>query len=448
MAVKLAPGETEVKEVRTRVEGVESRTKDPALPTQSEFMDWISVQPKSEWDKRQLSVRIYRGKDTKQFCTKLYEPPFSIEWIQANYGGGDYKILAYENGMIRWNIDVSILGTPKEPTSLPAGSGGGTSSNETTSVLRELVGMLRDELREARGNGTATQSLRDAMSLGTDVLRSAVPAVSEIVRQAGAPPPAAATNPMDEITRQFMTVAIQKMLNPSDPIETFAKMMGAMKTLMPEIGGSAGKTDLGTELIRSIPSAIQSAAAFMGKMAEARNAEFQMIQAQGRTQPQLPARSAAPGAAPRVEVIPPQTAPGGAAAAIPPVATVGPDGQKRDASGRLVPEDYWELLEAKIVTMIDRQDQPITDVANELLIWMDVENSAVTDKLLEAGEAGLLHLFQTRRILMQVPQNPRLTEFIKKFLELGIASRQRSQPEGPPAPPPNAGPDFQAQPTA
>jgi hypothetical protein len=447
MAVKLAPGETEVKEVRTRVEGSGGSTKDPALPVQSEFMDWISVQPKSEWEKRELTVRVYRGKDS-EFCTKIYEPPFSIEWIQANYGGGEYKILGYEGRMIRWNVVVRVLGAPKDPPIAPAAgssaaAAGGSDVSMLLNFFRESQRELIAELRASRGGDGAAEAVKQAISLNGQVFGGAVSAVQSVLQ-----PHANTPSPMDEITRQFMQAAINKMMNPSDPIEAFAKMAAAMKTFMPDTGGSAGKTDLGTELIRSIPSAIQSAAAFMGKMAEARNAEFQMIQAQGRTQPQLPARSPAPGAAPRVEVIPPQTAPGGAAAAIPPVATVGPDGQKRDASGHLVPEDYWELLEAKIVTMIDRQDQPITDVANELLIWMDVENSAVTDKLLEAGEAGLLHLFQTRRILMQVPQNPRLTEFIKKFIELGIASRQRSQPEGPPAPPPNAGPDFQAQPTA
>jgi hypothetical protein len=178
---------------------------------------------------------------------------------------------------------------------------------------------------------------------------------------------------------------------------------------------------MGVELVRALPGAISSAANFMGKMADARQAEYQMMMAARGSQPALPpARNVTPG--PQAVPSPPAQPQAQPQAQAP--ANGQPSAEQRDANGKLVPADYWEMIEAKIVTILDDRDTPITQLADDTLTWLDIENKQVTDNLLAAGEDGLLQLFTTRRILMQVPQDPRLTEFIKKFVELGTESRR------------------------
>jgi hypothetical protein len=105
-----------------------------------------------------------------------------------------------------------------------------------------------------------------------------------------------------------------------------------------------------------------------------------------------------------------------------------------------------EWIEERIVSIILNQDLSVSEAANEALIFL--QNALSPQGLAQLLDPATLNwLFNNRAILMQVPKNPRLTEFIHKFLELGSAPQPEQEPPAPapaddailePEPPPSS----------
>lgn len=98
-----------------------------------------------------------------------------------------------------------------------------------------------------------------------------------------------------------------------------------------------------------------------------------------------------------------------------------------------------EWVEQKIVDIF-RKGETVDSTVAYVLDFLDVSYPSLIpllldppklDARLKPGEEGLLMLFQNRPVLKQIPVNPRLTEFIKKFVE-----RAQGGPPGPQVVPP------------
>lgn len=91
-----------------------------------------------------------------------------------------------------------------------------------------------------------------------------------------------------------------------------------------------------------------------------------------------------------------------------------------------------EWVEHKLVSIL-RKNLPVSETVDNVLDFLEDAAPGMIPELLTVGErmiaggviptsatpaeAGILHLFQTRPILQQIPVNPRLVEFIKSFVE-------------------------------
>lgn len=446
MAVRPAEGEVVVETKRTHLEAAKANPGDTWTgpytvrfpkgadkPTASEFMDWIEQVSPEDWSAHRIEIHVRRD---GEYIGKWYEGPFSYEELQKTSGGGTYKIMCKVDGQLRFNLEVKIAGKPKDPTEVEAPATGERGE------LRELLNYLekRDaamwaELRALRGGPAAEEATRNAVQLGAQVLSTAVPAVAKIVEGAANHNPQPGPDPMRDLQMQFMQAAISKMLNPADPIETFAKMLGAVKQLGLDGGGNSGGGGLGEALIRAVPAATSNLASALRAMADGKQAEvraMEIMRANGH-QPALPA---APVPATNAQ---PAGQNGGN-----PVTNAQPAAMQPEApAARAEPTpqgNYFAFIESRIVRVL-MSDVPVDQAAEDVYNYLRVECPEMIDQLVAAGEEGLLGLFRTETVLAEVPQNPRLTEFVKKFIQ--IASEARV----PDMPPPGAE-NSTAQPSA
>jgi hypothetical protein len=85
------------------------------------------------------------------------------------------------------------------------------------------------------------------------------------------------------------------------------------------------------------------------------------------------------------------------------------------------------------VEILKEQSYTIDQAVDETLAFLYRAHPAVValmldppkmDSRLSPGEKGILQLFQHEPILQQIPVNPRLVEFIKKFI---LAAQQAEQ---------------------
>ena len=94
-----------------------------------------------------------------------------------------------------------------------------------------------------------------------------------------------------------------------------------------------------------------------------------------------------------------------------------------------------EQIELGIRNILLNPSLTIDESAHRVAALMEDLNPGMPDQVAAAGEDQILRLFQTRPILQSVPQNPRLTEFIKKFIEV-VKTAPVIQPAPPAGTPP------------
>lgn len=436
MAAKPGPGETIVQ--RTSIESSNQQQDPDKLPP---FWEYVESLNDADWASQGYRFVIERGRkelksDERSYIGDFFEKLTPAD-IAKRWGGGDYTIwfkVPPKGQQLKYKVGLKVDGAP-----LTAAVGASASSNgavapgdpisQMISMFREEMRGLREELKLARGGDAATQAVQQAVGLTGQVFSAATQAATQTLTNiAGASHPAAAPNPMQDIQMQLMQAMIAKMLNPSDPIETFAKMLAAVKTL--GLGGAVGSgstvAQLAIEGIRVLPQAISEGVKglqYWHLAEEARARQVATMRGQNPNpinvtpQPPPPVSAAAPPAPP------------------PPVnATANPAPQSGGGEAPSVQVNI-ESIEIGLVRILANQAFTIEEAAHRAAALMEDLVPGMPDQVAAAGEAQILKLFQERPILMQVPQNPRLTEFIKKFIEVVRAAPYVAppQPNAPPA---------------
>jgi hypothetical protein len=269
---------------------------------------------------------------------------------------------------------------------------------------------------------TVANQPQEVMNIAINALRAS----AELIAKSAAPPPAPATeNDLDRALRQAM---IAKLLAPpADPVETFLRikqalgdggggntnaladkiLTSAVDRFMNPVAASTGKTtllDLGREVIPLVATTARDAVHEwrLGVEAQVRGVEL----SRGMN-PQPAAQPANAPAAPAIDA--------------PPQATAQPAAQPNAPSG----EPPFDWLAIKIVEILKENSYTIDEAVDETLSFLYRAHAAIVPQLLDppklnpqlaAGEQGLLQLFQHHQMLKQIPVNPRLVEFIKKFI--------------------------------
>lgn len=283
-------------------------------------------------------------------------------------------------------------------------------------MLREELKSIREELRQSRGGDLGLEAVRQALTLNGQVFSSAATAAQgTLQRMAGADPAAPhAANPMDDLMRQFMTAAIAKMMNPSDPIETFAKMAQAMSGLGIKLGGAPQGEKLTDKLVMGLVNQLPVLTQHVsGIMESYRRAE------------ELKLRNSAMVRGREVVIQPPP---------LPPPTEVPPTNGEATAEQIAGAEQMLQYVENKIVEIFANMTLSPEDAAIQALQFIDLTDPVkahpngknLIDEVLQFGQMGLDHIFSERPILKQIPRGERLELFKKAFLENG---RRVSMPD-------------------
>jgi len=434
MSVRTAPGNvtTETKSTVTVPLDQARRLSDGTpIVTKDDFWDWIESTPIGTLGKYDVQINVYRrglnGK-SESLCEQLNFPPdqvnFSRRWLKTFYGGGPYKIMVKMEKQLRFNIELDIEGLPKNPAEVEAaktghnGSGAGGPSYTPSSEMGFLVQALREsnaallaEIRSSRGGDLQTDALRNSMSLGTEVLRQAVPAVGQIVANAAAA--GGGGGAMSTLQDKLFTAMIERLLNPPQPpdaLATFERVSTVLKNLAPAEGGGGGET-IAQTFVRVLPQVLDKVSSGMATMAQLREQEIRAMQMRGGAPPPTinipPAQPSFPAPQPPA----PSADPSASAPPPPPVPPAG--------MGML------EFLEVGIARIANNPNLTVEAAATEMLILLDAYVPEMVNGTVEDAnaESELLKMFREHPILQQVPQNPRLTELIQKFLEKARESR-------------------------
>lgn len=258
-------------------------------------------------------------------------------------------------------------------------------------------------------------------------------------------PPAPLPKTEDEIEKAFRTALLARLT--ADPFENFTKLkdlfqpapknslqetldfIGALKTsgLIGSHGG--GVWELAASALPHIAGAAKEV------MHEWRLG----MEAQERGVAVMRGANPAPHVVPPAQLPAPNPAPQPAANADP--------GGAQVISG----DPPLEWVEQKIVDIFKR-GETVDETVGYVIDFLTVSYPSLIpllidppkmDPRLKPGEEGLLMLFQNRPVLKQIPVNPRLTEFIKKFIAMVHAEQGHAPapeasvllaPEAPPPP--------------
>lgn len=415
MPVKPLPGESveETKVTRIIPAAGGSDDKTPRKP----FWDFIEGLSVPDWKNQNIVVHLYRGNraDRGVWCGKYQEGPFSHEVVQRSFGGGTYNAMVKKDGMLIYNEDFGIVGTPKESSETQAATGSAPAS-EVGQILQFLVKqneMFMMELKNSRGGDTAEAAIKQALALNGQIFSSAAGTVAQTAQNLANGGGAHAPNPMDDLTKEFMRAMMLKMMSPeSNSIDTTLKLIAALKEsgLVGSAGGG-GHTGIGATLASMAPQIIGGIRDTLGNMARLREMELQaVIVNRGGPTPQLPQ--------PHPVNVSPQPQP---QVVRPTLVNPQPQQPAEPAATGL---GFFEFIEGGILNILSDPTKPLDHAANETLIFLDSSGAAnFVDTMIEAGDGALLDLFRTRPILQRVPQDQRLTDFIAEFLRQARESR-------------------------
>jgi hypothetical protein len=283
----------------------------------------------------------------------------------------------------------------------------------------------------------------DAVRLAMDVLSRA----SEIVMRQAQAQPAATTTPDNNalLNQTILQSLITKALAPPpDPFEMFLRFKDIMAPpatsgvketlelvtslrnsgLFPAGSGKTSLLDLGREVIPTIATTAREAVHEwrLGVEAQVRGLELSR------------------GINPQPPAVPPQPI-AVAPAATPPAASAPPQpGGNEPPSG----EPPFDWLAMKIVDILREPSYSIDEAVDETLSFLYRAHAPIVAQLLDppklnaqlaAGEQGLLMLFQHHPVLKQIPVNPRLAEFIKKFVVAAKEAEAERMAGAKPVPP-------------
>jgi len=416
---------------RRRVIPANQSHEDEKTPDLWEYVRSIGKLDPSAWQKH--IIYLYRVEPAPsiplQKCTSAFftmpngqQVPVSdqeeVEFALAqHYGGGVFRIIVKCGA--QWVTQARIpINTQPRAITIPLSEAG-------QSGVSGISGPMTDASATAQVAGRAMDALtaqeRQSAEIGFRAMETAANVMQRFSTGGGS---------QDDLTKQFMAVMMQRMLQPPpDLLELLTKLLAVVNQLSPQ-----GKTDdlVGTvikagldrilnpaptgapvsasaELVRQLPQIGSQVAESLREFRMAREAEARIVAMQ-RTgvvaaQPQ-PAR-------PAPQMIPPaQPAPSNGAPTM-------------------------DFVLGKVLEIFQRPTSA-AQAADDALAFLDpLDDGKVVEQLAQLGETGLMALFQAQPILKPATSNtPRLVEFIRAFLKMHAEDVQAAAIESQKAAPP------------
>jgi hypothetical protein len=417
MPVKPASGETIVEEKRTRIEGAgDPKSKEE----RGELWDFVEALNEADWASGHYRMRIERGQPTWKSEDRVFVADLSVKIlppeIQQRWGGGDYTIWFKgppKGQQILYKKLLRIDGAPIATNSHSNGNGssipGGVSNDPLVRLIEMMdrrMQLMEETIKSATGSGVVNQAVQQAVSLSAEVFKSATTSATNTLQSLNGNQPGR-PDPMAELNIKFMTLMMERMMNPptpTDPIKTFGEMVAAIKGLGILGGGGPAANpwaQIGAQVIQSLPQAIHEGVKGLEFWSKAEENRFRTAAIMRGGNPEPINVSSHPAA-------PAPVAPG-APPAPPPVAV---------APSPEVAMSSFDPVERGLANILNNPALTIEDAANQAAALMENLMPGLADRVASSGEDQILQLFEIRPILQQVPKNPRLTEFIKKFMEV------------------------------
>jgi hypothetical protein len=382
------PGSTVEQVTRTRIlSAVETETPQPDKTDLWEYMAGLSP---DAWTRHILYVYRWLENGEKEFVAK-YTQNLDEQFLRERHGGGSYRLMLKNGPQIWKTIErVRVEGPPKaveEKTPV--------RSAEDSSAVNRLCDLLERMLANNPSTALQNDALKSSLEMQRDAFRGVVTDVRSVLQ------PAPAATPADDLTRQLLQAAISKLLNPSDPIETFAKMMSAMKGL--GFDGGSAKSSVGAELVRAVGGAIPQIMDGVKSytLAVTKQAELEMMRLSHGIRPQ-------PAAAPQPQPVPPAV----------PVQTIPPQQPAAEPQEKSVIRSIDDV-EKHIASLMMDQNASARDAANNILDFIeDVSPNNLYPYICSLDEPTLMAFINSRPGLNGVPRDPRFAEIIHKIVEL------------------------------
>lgn len=338
-----------------------------------------------------------------------YCDTFVDEWtIKNDFGGGIYKVMVKDGPQILNNTFFEIEGPSKSKSENPSAPDG--ASGEARTFAGEVLQLLREELRASRGGDLTNKAAEAALGIQAQGFTNAVQTIASTTAalHPNVPVPGAS------IMEKFMEAMVLKMANPTDPIETFGRMMAVMKDITPAAGPKSGIIEtIISEGLRQLPASVGQIRLAADAYARAKEAEARTAEIMRGAPPRQISQPAAQAPPPPADTAP---APG---------FTLSTDPQRQGI----------EWIETGIAAILN-EPHTAKQAAQRVLDFLDEFSTPMIAFLVSQGEAGILKMFQTEPILATIPQNPALSEFVKHFLEEAqdyLAEMQKAQPPAAPA---------------
>ena len=342
--------------------------------------------------------------------------------IAQKYGGGTYRLVLKKGSERITEGRITIDGPPKstrpgilDTVEENSSTTGVSSPDPSTDIAKTAMHMVANQ--DAEG-----------LRLGMSALHNAADVVQRFSSSIGAPS-APAPGPMDELTRQFMAVMMQKMLNPPDPLELIKTVMALMGTVntsganpmvekiingaldrfmnAPAVVPGGGPVSTGAALVGQLPQIASYVTEAVREWRVGSEAQLHTAQIMANSRP--PALPAAPG----VPAAPP---PGRAITQATQLNPAPPAAPTAEAQVMPAGTPSLEFIESKIVEILKKQISA-DDAADEVLSFLDLMAPTMVDQLAACTEAQLVQLFQARPVLRQYHDLARLQEFVRSFLK-------------------------------
>jgi hypothetical protein len=359
---------------------------------------------------------------------------FSPEFIMRLYGGGIFQIVVKDGPDRIYDFDDPYEGKPRDPKSEPPQNSADSAPNSNrgdTSDLAQVMNRMMDFI-ERRDNPAGAQSATSLVIDGArgamDIQRQAfTSAATTLAAQPGGAPASKSEAMLERVFEILLTRALTPV-SPTDPIETFSKMVAAMNTL--GFGKAAGSSNIGLELVRALPQVLGTISDGMKNYAMASEAQARIASARGGAPQPVLAPRPVPQPQPPAQVQPNPVAQPAVVAPPPGTAAAADNGR----------QPWQDMIETQIRNVIVRS-QNVEDAADECMTVVvnfdppdaDRPGQSLLFFLTELGEEGLIGVFQASPILNSIPVTPQLRAFIRRFIEIG-------KMELAPAPAPAAGP--------
>ena len=181
------------------------------------FYDFLEQHEKDPEVWKEMEIRCYRytaGGGKPEPGPIFASTPMNIFDLKRQCGGGEFKfMMKYKSSLIYCEDHIIFSGpardmdsqAPAAAANSSASSNGGRNNSGVSEIAREVVSLLREQLRNPGGSELIMDGARGAMKIQSEAFAGAANAI------AAATHPATSTSPTMD---RFMDAIIAKVLNP------------------------------------------------------------------------------------------------------------------------------------------------------------------------------------------------------------------------------------------